>query len=64
MRPMIFLAAGIVLIAVFAGNGPAMLKNLEAGVARGVGFEVAHSLFHGGYQLSVVRVFETEGGVI
>jgi hypothetical protein len=41
----ILLALGILAVAYASGNGPAMLKSLETGVARGVGYQIAHSLF-------------------
>jgi hypothetical protein len=47
MRPMLILAAMVVLVAVATGNGSAMLKSLETGVARGVGFEIAHNIMRG-----------------
>ena len=46
----IVLVLTIVALAVVSGNGAAMLKSLEYGSARGVGFEIAHSLFRGGYR--------------
>jgi hypothetical protein len=44
-----FIAAAIVivLVAVAAGNGPMMMRALETGLARGVGYQIAHGVFHG-----------------
>jgi hypothetical protein len=50
MRRFMFIVAAIVIvvIAVASGNGPAMLKSLETGLARGVGYQIARSLIHQG----------------
>jgi hypothetical protein len=37
----------LIVLAVFSGNGDAMIKSSERALAWGVGREIAHSLFHG-----------------
>jgi hypothetical protein len=43
-------AVVIVLVAIASGNGPMMMRQIESGLARGVGYEIAHGAMHGGYR--------------
>ncbi|TPV98802.1 MAG: hypothetical protein USCAAHI_01754 [Beijerinckiaceae bacterium] len=40
-------AIAIVGVAVASGNGPVMVRALETGLARGIGYQIAHELLGG-----------------
>jgi hypothetical protein len=46
MGTTLFIIAAVMIVAaaVATGNGPALLKSLETGLARGIGYQVAHEL--------------------
>ena len=43
----VIVTIAVVTIAVASGNGGAMMKALETGLARGVGYQIAHELIGG-----------------